>query len=221
MIWLNGDFRSEGKISINDRGFLLGDGIFETILVDRGHAFFLDAHLDRLRIGLATIKIDWRIDEKAIAGIIGELFSVNKISGLGAVRLTISRGPGPRGLRMRGAVSSTSLLTISEFNPPKASPADLIITEAIRPCDSIASRHKLTHYTDNILAIGEAEAAGADEAVMMNRFGRVACAAASNVFVIFGDGDVVTPPVEEGALPGIVRDKLIGMPSQFVVERPV
>jgi branched-subunit amino acid aminotransferase/4-amino-4-deoxychorismate lyase len=75
-------------------------------------------------------------------------------------------------------------------------------------------RHKTTNYLDNILARNEAEAAGADEAIMMNGHGRVACATSANIFVIKESGDVLTPPCEEGALDGIVRGLVLGCAAE-------
>ena len=211
--WLNGEFHDDTNlIDIGDRGFLLGDGLFETMLVIDGVPVFLSAHLARMRAGAAALGIDVVLDQKTIAAAIKKLAATN----LGArdkasARLTLTRGSGERGLSVLKASSSpTLLLTLSAYSaPPVGSPVALIISKHCRSERSISSAHKTLNYLDNVLARAEADANGAGDALMLNSAGRVACATAANFFIIRADGTVVTPPVSEGALPGIVRGILL------------
>ncbi len=210
--WLNGEFQDNSKaIDIADRGFLLGDGVFETILMVDGQPAFLQAHLERLRSGVTALGIGADIIDTDVGHIVRELAQRNGTArGMGSARITLTRGPGARGLAYAmGENDSTMLITASAYAPSAyAAPASLILSQHRRNEYSLTARLKTTNYLDNILARQEAVSAGADEAIMMNLSGRVACASAANI-VMVQQQTIKTPPVEEGALPGIVRGVLL------------
>ncbi len=211
--WLNGDYQTDRMtIDIADRGFLLGDGVFETLLVEAGVPTFLGEHLDRLQYGLAALSIDAAIPDN-ISNIIAGLAEKNGLGGeKAAARITFTRGPSDRGVLFPGSHdgASTRLITLARA-PAKTTeePLSLVMSQYVRCEKSVTSRHKTTNYLDNILARNEAKTMGAEEAVMVNSRGRVACASSANIFVIKEGGDVVTPPCDEGALNGIVRRLLL------------
>lgn len=209
--WLNGEFREDVQaINIADRGFLLGDGVFETLLVRDGVAAFLNEHLARLRDGLNALSIiaDAPPD---VEKIISRLIVDCNIQGDASVRITISRGPSGRGLAFprdeQRAV--TTLISAQPAAHHSDKPLSLKVSQYVRPETSIAARCKTLNYLDNVLARNEALAAGADDAVMLNGHGRIACASAANIFIIDQAGVVSTPPVDEGALPGIARGQIL------------
>lgn len=210
--WLNGNYcEDERAISIADRGFLLGDGVFETLLVDGGTPAFLDEHLARLKSGLAALRIDAAIPDN-LGSIIRALAKENRLTdGLAAARITVSRGPSGRGLAFPAAGASKPSVLVTLTGAP-ASRDDaatfVIISRFMRAEASIAARCKTMNYLDNILARNEALDAGAGEAAMLNGKGRVAGASSANIFVT-RDGGAATPSVEEGALPGVVRGLLL------------
>lgn len=193
-------------ISAADRGFLLGDGAFETILMTRGAPIFLDAHLARLRAGLAALDIP---EPSALGDIGASLHEMAARGGLcegdAAARVTVSRGSGPRG--MLAPISARPLLvaSIERFFPPPGV-AHLIVTQRRRLSTASSSRFKaIGGYVEHILGRADAASAGADEGVILNEFGRVACASAANIFVVGANARLRTPALMEGALPGIVR----------------
>lgn len=210
--WLNGDFKKEAAaIDIADRGFLLGDGVFETILLIDGVPAFLTAHLARMRGGAEALGIEADLDEAEIASVLAELTRRNGATkGFASARLTLTRGAGGRGLAVaKGAAKPMLLATVKSYAPSETSgPAQLIVSRHRRNELSAAARWKTLNYLDNILARMEAAEAGADDALMLNSAGRAACASAANVFFIVGDR-IMTPPVAEGAMPGIVRGVLL------------
>jgi len=210
--WLNGDFHElPAVIDIADRGFLLGDGAFETMLVERGAPVFLSEHLARLKNTLATFQIDQPVDD-SVARVINALAVRNGLAGATAsARITISRGAGARGLSFQteGCKRPTMLITIPGSLAPASKPAVLMLSKYIRFERGVAARHKTLNYLDNVLARNEAQAAGVDDAIMLNSAGRVACVSSANLFAIRDDGVVITPPADEGALPGIVRAVLL------------
>ncbi|MBB5517974.1 aminotransferase class IV [Amphiplicatus metriothermophilus] len=206
-VWLNGDWReSAGAIDAADRGFLLGDGAFETIYVSHGLCAFWPEHAARLRCGLATLRIPAPPALDAVPAIIAEL---SRREGLAersaAARVTVSRGSGPRGLFPPQTASPTMLVSLSACEAPRG-PARLVASERRRFSAAVASRFKaIGGYIDNMLALDAARRAGADDAILLNERGAVACATSANIFVISADGALVTPRIEDGAMPGVVR----------------
>jgi len=194
-------------IGADDRGFLLGDGLFETLLWEGGALDAFEAHAARLASGCAALglpapSVD-SLEEAAVAAVVD--------AGLGraraAVRLTWTAGPGGRGLD-RPKSPAPALIAMAAASPKPTMPAHLMISRVRRNEGSPASRLKTLAYLDNVLARREANAAGADEAVMLNNRGEIACAAAANVFWFQGDA-LLTPALECGALNGIMRARVI------------
>lgn len=185
---------------LTDRGLLLGDGVFDTALVLGGKIFRGDAHLDRLLTAARELGID--ADKGAICRA-AEALSASGRDGI--LRTTVTRGPGPRGLRPHSPQRPTLLASFASL-PANVfhSPLTLGIAAIRRNESSPTSRLKTLSYLDAVLATGAAAAAGFDEALFLNCAGRVACAAAGNIFALRGH-EVVTPPVADGVLPGIIR----------------
>ncbi|MEX6633105.1 aminotransferase class IV [Hyphococcus lacteus] len=205
----NGEYGEDPvSVDIADRGLLLGDGIFETILLRDGVPVFLGAHMARLTAGAVALGIDIKFDEIDITKRISELAVKNRIEKqTGSARVTLTRGAGRRGLSIEGANEPTLLITVNAYDRiSHIEPANVLVSRACRAERSVSAKYKTLNYIDNVMAREEASAAKLEDAVMLNHAGRVACASAANVFIIRGDGEVVTPPVREGALPGVVRN---------------
>lgn len=206
--WLNGEVTEErNAIHIADRGFLLGDGVFETVLMVDGRPAFFSAHIRRMRAGAAALGIEARLDEDALADAVTSLAARNEASaGKAWARLTLTRGVGPRGLAfVKGEWSPTLLISVNRYAPPiDHGPATVIVSKYGRSENSISSCWKTLNYLDNIMAKDEATVAGADDAIMLNSARRVACASSANIFLVRGNV-LKTPPLEEGAMPGVVR----------------
>jgi len=148
----------------------------------------------------------------------------NLMQGRAALRLTWTGGSGARGL---AAPQSPQPRLIAAAAPAPAVPASLsLATVSVRRnASSLTSRLKTLSYLDNVQARQEAVAAGADEALMLNTEGHLACAAAANVFWFRGDV-LCTPALECGVLDGIVRAKILaaaraaGQPTEEVHAPP-
>jgi branched-subunit amino acid aminotransferase/4-amino-4-deoxychorismate lyase len=190
----------------DDRGLLLGDGLFETLLAEDGELRDFDRHMARLARGCAVLGLEPPEPGAALTLAKTALEGSGLAGGRAAVRLTLTGGSG-RGLD-RPAGSATRLLASAGPAPRPAGPARLVTAEVRRNEGSPASRLKTLNYLDNVLARAEARAAGADEAVMLNNRGEVACAAAANLFWIRG-GRLCTPALECGVLDGITRARVI------------
>lgn len=194
---------AEARIDPSDRGFTLGDGVFETIAVRRNAVRHLAAHLARLRSGANLLGIPLPGDDQHIANMIGAAITGNNLTE-GVVRLTLTRGPGARGLATPTRPTPTLVISVAPL-PPPAEPAKVVIAKMTRRNEhSPLSRIKHTSYLDNILARREAEAVGADDALLLNTVGNVSESTVANIFVLV-DGYMLTPPIADGALPGIMR----------------
>ena len=198
----------------DDRGLLLGDGLFETMLAVDGALPHLAAHLDRMAAGAETLGLpfDRAEDERAAR-------AATPAEGRFAVRLTLTAGSGGRGLdRPDGPV--VRLFATAAASVPVATPATAIVAASRRNEGSPASQLKTLSYLDNVLARAEARAAGADEAVMLNNRGEIACAGAANLFWIAG-GRLFTPRLDCGVLAGITRARVMALePVEAVAAGP-
>ena len=194
-------------IPLDDRGLLLGDGVFETLLAVNGVVDQLIAHLDRLAAGCAVLGLP-EPDRTAATDAIMHAVNGRSEPRL-AVRLTLTAGSGGRGLD-RPEPATPTLFASAAPSPKVAEPARLMISATRRNADSASSRIKSLSYLDNILARREARAMGADEAVMLNGRGEVACATAANLFWIMDD-QLHTPALECGVLAGIMRARVLAL----------
>jgi branched-subunit amino acid aminotransferase/4-amino-4-deoxychorismate lyase len=200
----------------DDRGFLLGDGLFETVLAIARRPRFLDEHLARLARGCAILGLPTPEDDVVRRAVDQALAGAGLIDTRAAVRLTWTAGSGGRGLD-RPASLQPRLVAMAAPAPAPAGPASLAIVSVRRNQASPASRLKTLAYLDNVLARREARGLGADEAVMLNTGGEVACAAAANLFWV-SEGRLCTPALECGVLDGIARRQVLQLAMAMKVD---
>jgi len=194
-------------IPADDRGLLLGDGLFETLLARSGELVELDAHLERMAAGCAVLGLP-ALDKVEAAALMRAAVAAAGLEGArAAVRLTLTAGSGGRGLD-RPDAPAPRLLASAAFAAAVETPVRLATSPIRRNPDSPAARLKTLAYLDNVLARRQAVAAGADEALMLNTRGELACAAAANLFWL-RDGRLFTPALECGVLAGITRAAVI------------
>ncbi|MGS0647295.1 aminotransferase class IV [Komagataeibacter melomenusus] len=206
-VWLNGRIidQAEARIDPADRGLLLGDGLFETMRVAGGGVRHFTLHMERLAHGADVLMLP-PPDRGLIARAAADLLAACGLQN-GSLRLTFTRGPGPRGLLPPPQVRPTLLLTATANLPP-ATPVRLVTASHRRDEESVLSRIKSLNYLPSILARMEAAGQGADDALLLNRAGHVAETSASTLVAV-RDGAALTPPVRDGALPGIARGVLL------------
>ncbi|MET3665414.1 aminotransferase class IV [Caulobacter sp. 1776] len=194
----------DDAMPLDDRGLLLGDGLFETMLALDGTLPHMAAHLDRMAAGCEVLNLPFARDEAERL-----VRAAAPAGGRFAVRLTLTAGSGGRGLD-RPAATVPRLFATAAPSAPPTTPATLIVAETRRNEGSPTARLKTLAYLDNVLARAEARAAGADEALMLNNRGEVASAGAANLFWIEG-GRLFTPRLDCGALAGITRARLMAL----------
>lgn len=207
-VWLNGAVcpQDEARISPADRGFTLGDGVFETMRAAGGQVLHLPRHMARLAAGGAVLGLSVPpMDTLRHAA-----HSLLAACGLedAVLRLTVARGEGPRGLLPPDNDRPTVLLTAVpgafSVSAVRVVTSHLIRRDEMSPLSYIKS----LNYLPGILARQEAQRAGAQDALLLNTQGRMAESTISNLVVATKDG-LVTPPVAEGALAGIARQILL------------
>jgi branched-chain amino acid aminotransferase len=208
MCWHNGHLvkTSDVRIDPTDRGFTLGDGLFETLLWTGRELRFFDDHMARLGHGASQLGLTIPF---SITELENGLLELAHASGLtrAALRLMVTRGVGPRGLKVSNTSLPNVMATIATI-PTEFPAVDVRLVDIYRASGAPSARFKTLSYVDNIVALSLAQSMGADDGLMRGRDGSVACATSANI-LIQQDGRWQTPPLEDGALPGIVRGRLI------------
>ncbi|HEX7388558.1 MAG TPA: aminotransferase class IV [Acidiphilium sp.] len=208
LVWLNGALvpARSARIDPSDRGLLLGDGLFETIRVATGQPCHVGRHIARLRAGATLLRLavpDDVVLHCAFAALIAAHGLVD-----GVLRLTVTRGAGPRGVLPQPGQTPTVMVTAALL-PPATGPVRVIIARGIaRDAASPLCRIKSLNYLPGILARIEAEERGAADAILLNHAGIVAESSVATVF-LRRDGAWLTPRLADGALPGIRRAVLL------------
>lgn len=203
-------------VPIDDRGLLLGDGLFETLLADRGRLVLFDQHVARLVRGCAAIGLPAPAPADLRAAAVQALTRAALADQRAAVRLTWTAGSGGRGLD-RPRPTTPRLLASAALALVATQPLRLATTPIRRNETSPAAGLKTLAYLDNVLARRTARDLGADEAVMLNTTGDVACAAAANLFWI-REGRLFTPSLACGALAGVVRAVVLAAAAELGIE---
>jgi len=208
IVFLNGRFvpEAEAMVSVFDRSFLYGDGLFETLHVYGGKPFRWAEHLERLERGAAFLKIKLPFAVEELWNHALQLVERNAMPE-SLLRITLSRGVGLRGYSPKGANQPTLVMSLHEAPDTggKRPTGWRVITASCRlPANEALAQFKTCNKLPQILARAEADAAGADEALLLNTDGKIVEASSSNLFWI-RDGAVGTPPLQSGILAGVTR----------------
>ncbi len=197
MIWINDRLIDEQEVGatlpIHDRSFLLGEGVFETVLTIGAKAVALDRHIARLRLGAQSLGIN-SPTEDAIAVAVTSLLQRTRAISLGRMRITLSG-------------SGSFLITHQEYKE-WSEPAKLVSYPHPFNAKSPLQKIKSTSYGEYLLAYRYAQERNADDALLFNTQDMVMEASTANVVALIG-GRWVTPPISAGPLPGITRELLI------------
>jgi aminodeoxychorismate lyase len=208
VVFLNGQFVAESAavVPFNDRGFMYGDGLFETMRVCNGKPFRMAQHLERMVRGADFLKINLPVTPKELQKIAEQLIEQNKLPD-SVLRVMLTRGPGERGYSPKGADKPTLLITLHPAPPlDPDNPAQwALVTSSFRiPASDPLSSFKTTSKILNVAAHADAEARNADDALLINTNGEIAETASGNLFWVYRD-KICTTPTGRGVLPGITR----------------
>lgn len=211
---------AKATVPLNDRGYLLGDGIFETLRVANGRIFRPDGHTKRLCAGLKVIGLEESVEadyQDAVKALVKE--------GLRAfgddlyLRVNVSTGPmgdiagTDRGLLVTGVVKKFKPYPMQYYS----NGVQVIVSRQRKDSRSPISAHKTLSYLPHVIARREAHSQTAHDAILLNEKGRVAECSTSNVFARKGD-KVFAPGAREGACPGITRDVVLELLAEHGFE---
>jgi D-alanine transaminase len=226
IVFLDGAYipRAEARISIDDRGFLFGDGIYEVTRVVGGRPFEIERHLARLRYGLDELAIAGAPDDDALLAIHERLLAENGLEHADAlVYVQVTRGVAKRTHHFpRPAVAPTVFASATAFAP------DLAVREkggaAITYPDLRWARCdlKTVNLLPNVLAKQHAQERGVLEAILV-RDGAITEGSHTNVFAMI-DGELRTHPRSDQILGGVTRDVVLELAAEqgiAVRERPI
>lgn len=199
-IYVNDNLTEEAGIAAASQGFQYGMGVFETLLFEKGHTYFLEEHCGRLQKSLEKLGLRHIIDLDELyrkAAILGRKNKIEK----GRLKL----------MCFKDVVESSLLMTLVPYEPDRQQQekgARLNISTIKRNPYSPLTYMKSMNYADNILAREEAQAKGFHEALLLNVYNKLCEGAMSNLFWI-KDHIVYTPDISCGLLEGIVRKQVI------------
>lgn len=205
LAWFNGRLvpADQPLLPLSDRGVLLGDSLFETIPVRHGLPFRWPDHLARLRVGADLTGIQPPQDDPSLTRALTDLLTAHH-AGHGSVRLTLTRGPGPRGYSPRDAGPPNVFFTWHPAPlPPHPQPGCHLVTAPFNiPANDPLAHAKHGSRLLNILARAHAEHAGADDALLLDSQGHAVETAGANLFW-FSHDILCSPPDSAAALHGI------------------
>jgi len=190
--------------SPQDRVFL-GEGLFETIRVDNGRCCYPRQHWQRLQQSALALNIPFEV---SLAAWLEHLLAAIKASGVqdGGIKVLLTSGHAPRGLAEQSTVSYLTFNAFSGSSP--GAPLSLVTASWLRDAHNPVYRLKSINYLESIIARRQALAAGADDVLFFNLTNHATETTIANLFLI-NDGQLVTPALTSGILPGIIRSRLI------------
>jgi len=231
-IFLNGEFVSEAdaKVSVFDRCFLYGDGIFEGVAVWDGAPFRLQPHLDRMRDGLDYLRIENPYDDAGWNDLIEQTITENKMDD-GYLRIQISRGEGISSIRweprlLRKPEPNVTIIPIVGFKDyykgllaekMEAGLRAKILSRPRVPTASLPSGTKHCNYLNSVLGAIEVTSAQTDIGIAVDREGFVTEGIAYNVFAV-KSGKLITSPLNRDILPGITRGVVLEIAAREGIE---
>ena len=223
LVYINGEYfpKAQAKISVFDHGLLYGDGVFEGIRAYNGVVFKLKEHVDRLYGSAHPLMLKIPLTKEQMIEAVLETLRRNKLRDA-YVRLVVTRGEGDLGLDPRKCPKATVFIIAGAIvlhgNEAKTKGITSLISWVRRhPVDATSHEIKSLNYLNSVMAKMEANAAGADEAICLDKSGFVSEGVGENLFIV-KNGIIFTPPVCSGALPGITAQVAARIASELNFE---
>jgi branched-chain amino acid aminotransferase len=213
-------------VSVYDRGFLYGDAVFEVLRTYGGKPFALDEHCARLRRSAERVLIPVPLDDAALAREIERVVAAAQNTESYA-RIMLTRGSGPLGLDPALAGAPLRVIIVEPVAPPPREVyakgiALACIATSTTTSATAAAGAKVSNYLSNLLAVRDAKARGAAEALIVDAAGDVVEGASSNVFIVRRNTadappTLVTPPEDAGILAGITRAHVLAAAASLAI----
>ena len=221
LVYIDGEFypKSEAKISVYDHGALYGDGVFEGIRAYSGVVFKLEEHIDRLYRSAHSLMIKIPMTKSEMTKAVLETLKKNSLKDA-YIRLVVTRGIGDLGIDPRRCPKPTIFivtepLLILHGPDIKEKGIKTIISWVKRdPVDATSHEIKSMNYLNSILGKIEANIAGVDEAICLNKEGFICEGVGENIFMV-KEGKIFTPPISSGALDGITRTVIMRLAEKL------
>jgi branched-chain amino acid aminotransferase len=216
-VWLNGALvpRAEARVSIFDAGFVLGDGVWEGVRLHKGGLLYVDAHLDRLYAGARSIALDIGLIREDMARSLRDMLAANGMQDGVHIRVMVTRGEKKTPNQdPRNALGRPTIAIVAEYKEPSAAVKAgglNLFTSTIRctPADMFDMRLNSHSRLNLVIALTQAIAAGADEALMLDPHGFVSSCNATNFF--FVSASEVRTSSGDFCFNGITRENIIAL----------
>jgi len=217
--YVNGRYVPHGQamVHIEDRGYQFADGVYEVCEVRHGLIVDLTRHLDRLNRSLSELRIGWPMNRSALVLVIRETLRRNHVRN-GLFYLQVTRGVARRDHAFPAAGTPASVVvTAKRTDPAVIAGKNANGIKAITLPDNRWDRVdiKSVGLLPNVLARQQAKEAGAQEAIYVDGNGMVTEGAATNVWMVDGQGILITRPAEHGILRGITRTTLMDVAARL------
>lgn len=205
-VYVNGEIvnKSDAKISVFDYGFLLGEGLFETMRAYHGRVFMLDRHLKRLTAAAIALGFRGVPEPDTLAAACNHVLRANALED---ARLRITLTPG-----VAGSFEPTVVITAEHYAGYDSAYYEkgmsAVTKLGLRSSNNPLHGLKTTSYLASLAARRDAVALGYDEAILINEDGNVTEGSYTNIFASAA-GAIFTPPVSDGLLPGVSRECII------------
>jgi len=229
LVYIDGEYypKFQAKISVFDHGLLYGDGVFEGIRAYKGVVFKLREHIDRLYNSAKVLMLNIPLTKEEMINTVLETLRKNKLQDA-YIRLIVTRGVGDLGLDPRKCQKPTVIIIADHIKlyPKEAKEKGikvLIVWVRRNPVDTTPHQVKSLNYLNSVLGKIEANIAGFDEAICLDKNGYVSEGVGENLFIV-KDGKLITPPTYAGLLVGITREVTIKLAERLgytVIERNI
>lgn len=212
IICYNGQFleKRDWNMGTENRSFLYGDGLFESIRFQDGSLIYIDDHLERLVSGMFTLGLDTTFfNPLQICDLMLELCKQNELIDA-RIRLTVFRDAG--GFYKPSSDNCSYLIATEAINPALIKSEKGVrlglYSEIRKPINSL-SGIKSSNGLLYVLAARYARENNWDDSIILNEHGRICESSNSNIFLVLPNKRILTPPISEGILPGVMRKNLI------------
>jgi branched-chain amino acid aminotransferase len=223
LVYIDGQYypKSQAKVSVFDHGLLYGDGVFEGIRAYSGSVFKLKEHVDRLYRSAHMLMLEIPITKEQMIQAVVETLRRNNLHD-SYIRLIVTRGVGDLGLNPRKCPKPTIIIITDTISLHKGGAKEDGVTAMLSwvkrdPVDATSHEIKSLNYLNSILAKIEANIAGVDEAICLDKNGCVCEGVAENIFILKKD-KIFTPPSYTGALPGITAEEVMKLAQKLGYE---
>jgi branched-chain amino acid aminotransferase len=225
LVYIDGAYypKSKAKVSVFDHGLLYGDGVFEGIRAYNGSVFKLKEHVDRLYRSAHMIMLDIQsvMSKEKMTETVLETLRKNGLRD-SYIRLVVTRGVGDLGLNPKKCPKPTIIVITDTISLHKGGAKEDGVTAMLSwvkrdPVDATSHEIKSLNYLNSIMAKIEANIAGVDEAICLDKNGFICEGVAENIFIV-KNGKLYTPPSYTGALCGITAQEVAKLAQKLGYE---